>query len=147
MDLIVIILAALLLIGSISIAIPSRSSREISKIRMEAKLIGCKITSNLYGENKFKNHSKYSVSYRIKNKTYLKEGHFIRDKGKLILYSPMKLKYTDKFNYINSVFQSMSVNLVEVIFNKASVSFLWKENTGIDELKKILIDIDKLNNF
>ena len=32
MDLIVIILAALLLIGSISIAIPSRSSREISKI-------------------------------------------------------------------------------------------------------------------
>ena len=51
MDHIVIILAALLLIGSISIAIPSRSSREISKIRMEAKLFGCKITSNLYGEN------------------------------------------------------------------------------------------------
>ena len=41
----------------------------------------------------------------------------------------------------------MSINLVEVIFNKAFVSFLWKENTGIDELKKILIDIDKLNNF
>ena len=57
MDLIVIILAALLLIGSISIAIPSRSSREISKIRMEAKLIGCKIASNLYGENKFKNQN------------------------------------------------------------------------------------------
>ena len=72
MDLLVIILAALLLIGSISIAIPSKLSREISKIRMEAKLIGCKITSNLYGENQFKNHSKYSVSYRIKNKTNLK---------------------------------------------------------------------------
>ena len=80
MDLIVIILAALLLIGSISIAIPSRSSREISKIRMEAKLIGCKITSNLYGENKFKNNSKYSVSYRIKNKTYLKEGRLLETK-------------------------------------------------------------------
>ena len=54
MEYIVIVLAALLLIGSISIAIPSRSSREISKIRMEAKLFGCKITSNLYGENQFK---------------------------------------------------------------------------------------------
>ena len=80
MDLLVIILAALLLIGSISIAIPSKSSREISKIRMEAKLIGCKIASNLYGENKFKNHSKYSVSYRIKNKTYLKEGILLETK-------------------------------------------------------------------
>ena len=146
MDLIVIILAALLLIGSISIAIPSRSSREISKIRMEAKLIGCKITSNLYGENKFKNHSKYSVSYRIKNKTYLKEGHFIRDKDKLILYSPVKLKYSDQFNDINNVLQNMSMNLVEIIFKNVSIVFLWKEKSGIEELKKILKDIDKLNN-
>ena len=146
MDLIVIILAALLLIGSISIAIPSRSSREISKIRMEAKLIGCKITSNLYGENKFKNHSKYTVSYRIKNKTYLKEGHFIRDKDKLILYSPVKLKYSDQFNDINNVLQNMSMNLVEIIFKNVSIVFLWKEKSGIEELKKILKDIDKLNN-
>ena len=146
MDHIVIILAALLLIGSISIAIPSRSSREISKIRMEAKLFGCKITSNLYGENQFKNYSKYSVSYRIKNKTNLKEGHFIRDKDKLILYSPVKLKYSDQFNDINNVLQNMSMNLVEIIFKNVSIVFLWKEKSGIEELKKILKDIDKLNN-
>ena len=141
MDHIVIILAALLLIGSISIAIPSRSSREISKIRMEAKLFGCKITSNLYGENQFKNYSKYSVSYRIKNKTNLKEGHFIRDKDKLILYSPVKLKYSDQFNDINNVLQNMSMNLVEIIFKNVSIVFLWKEKSGIEELKKILKDI------
>ena len=34
---------------------------------MDAKLLGCKISSNLYGENKFKNSSKFSVSYSIKN--------------------------------------------------------------------------------
>ena len=138
MDLIVIILAALLLIGSISIAIPSRSSREISKIRMEAKLIGCKITSNLYGENQFKNHSKYSVSYRIKNKTYLKEGHFIRDKDELILYSPLKLKYSDEYDEIKSKLSSLSSNVLEIIFSNSVVAFIWREKAGIIELEKIL---------
>ena len=147
MDLIVIILAALLLIGSISIAIPSRSSREISKIRMEAKLIGCKITSNLYGENQFKNHSKYSVSYRIKNKTNLKEGHFIRDKGKLILYSPVKLKYSDRFKDLKKALQKISVSLEEIIFTSASISFLWRELEGIEELKKIIKNFDELKKF
>ena len=147
MDLIVIILAALLLIGSISIAIPSRSSREISKIRMEAKLIGCKITSNLYGDNKFKNHSKYSVSYRIKNKTYLKEGHFIRDKTELILYSPVKLKYSDSFESLNEELQNISNSLEEVIFTSVSISFLWKELDGLDELKEIIKNFDKLKKF
>ena len=147
MDLIVIILAALLLIGSISIAIPSRSSREISKIRMEAKLFGCKITSNLYGENQFKNYSKYSVSYRIKNKTNLKEGHFIRDKDKLILYSPVKLKYSDSFDYLNEELQNISNSLEEVIFTSVSISFLWKELDGLDELKEIIKNFDKLKKF
>ncbi|MAR95593.1 MAG: hypothetical protein CMD46_04475 [Gammaproteobacteria bacterium] len=147
MEYLVFCTAILLLIGSISMAIPSKSSRELAKVRMESKLLGCKITSILNIKSKFKNKESLDVSYQIKNKTNLKEGHFIRDKDKLILYSPVKLKYSDKFNYINSVLQGMSVNLVEVIFNNVSVSFLWKENTGIDELKKILIDIDKLNNF
>lgn len=147
MDLIVIILAVLLLIGSISIAIPSRSSREISKIRMEAKLFGCKITSNLYGENQFKNYSKYSVSYRIKNKTNLKEGHFIRDKDKLILYSPVKLKYSDRFKDLKKALQKISVSLEEIIFTSASISFLWRELEGIEELKKIIKNFDELKKF
>lgn len=147
MDLLVIILAALLLIGSISIAIPSKSSREISKIRMEAKLIGCKITSNLYGENQFKNHSKYSVSYRIKNKTYLKEGHFIRDKDKLILYSPVKLKYSDSFDSLNAILNEMSDSIDEIIFTRTSISFLWKEKNGIEELKLVLAGLNKFNFF
>lgn len=147
MDLIVIILAALLLIGSISIAIPSRSSREISKIRMEAKLLGCKITSNLYGENQFKNNSKHNVSYRIKNKINVKEGHFIRDKDKLILYSPIKLKYSDSFDYLNEELQNIPNSLEEVIFTSSSISFLWKELDGLNKLKEIIKNFDKLKKF
>ena len=78
--------------------------------------------------------------------TYLKDAHFIRDKDKLILYSPVKLKYSDQFNDINNVLQNMSMNLVEIIFKNVSIVFLWKEKSGIEELKKILKDIDKLNN-
>ena len=55
MEYLVIVTAALLLIGSISIAMPSKSSRKISKLRIDAKMLGCRISSNLYGENKFKN--------------------------------------------------------------------------------------------
>ena len=105
---------------------------------MEAKLIGCKITSNLYGENQFKNHSKYSVSYRIKNKTYLKEGHFIRDKDELILYSPLKLKYSDEYDEIKSKLSSLSSNVLEIIFSNSVVAFIWREKAGIIELEKIL---------
>ena len=58
----------------------------------------------------------------------------------------MQLKYSDQFNDINNVLQNMSMNLVEIIFKNVSIVFLWKEKSGIEELKKILKDIDKLNN-
>ena len=147
MEYIVFLVAIIFLIGSISIALPSKSSKKISKVRLEAKLLGCKINSILYGNNKFKNNNSIDVSYQIKNETNLKEGHFIRDKDILILYSPMKLKYSDKFNDINSALQSMSLNIEEIIFNNVSISFLWKEISGTEELKLILSDFDKLNNF
>ena len=147
MEYIVFLAAIIFLIGSISIALPSKSSRKISKVRLEAKLLGCKIISILYGNTKFKNNNSLDVSYQIKNNTNLKEGHFIRDKDILILYSPVKLKYSDKFNDINKVLQNMSLSLEEIIFNNVSISFLWKETSGTEELKLILNDFDELNNF
>ena len=114
---------------------------------MEAKLFGCKITSNLYGENQFKNYSKYSVSYRIKNKTNLKEGHFIRDKDKLILYSPVKLKFVDNFESIEKQFKSLSKSIDELIFTESFIFFLWKELDGLKELKNILDELGNLKNF
>ena len=144
MEFLVIVTAALLLIGSISIAMPSKSSRKISKLRIDAKMLGCRISSNLYGENKFKNKNSFDVSYQIKNLTILKEGHFIRDKNKFILYSPVKLKYLDYFNDIERVLQGMPKSANEIIFSNISISFLWKESNGIKELELIL---EKLNEL
>jgi len=147
LEYLLITIAVLILIGSISIAIPSKASRKISRVRMDAKLLGCKISSNLYGENKFKNSSKFSVSYSIKNHTNLKEAHFIRDKTELILYSPVKLKYSDRFKDLKKALQNISVSLEEIIFTSASISFLWRELEGIEELKKIIKNFDELKKF
>ena len=147
MEYIVFFGAVMLLIGSISIALPSKASRKISKTRMEAKLLGCKISSTLYGENKFKNKSSIEVSYQITNKTNLENAHFIRDKDKLILYSPVKLKYSDSFDNLSIMIEKMSDSLDEIIFSKSSISFLWKEKNGIEELKLILMGLDKFNFF
>ena len=147
MEYIVIVIALLVLVGSISIAMPSRSSREISNIRLEAKKMGFKITSNLYGKNKFKNKNSFSVSYQIKNLSNLKEGHFIRDKTNLILYSPIKLKFSDHYNDIKKEVDSFSDSVEEIIFTDSIILFLWKELDGLNELKSISKTIDNLKNF
>ena len=147
MEYFVLILAILLLVGSISIAMPSKSSKEISKIRMEAKMMGVKIASTIYGKNKFKNKNSNSVSYQIKNETLLKEGHFIRDKTNLILYSPVKLKYIDNFDSIEKHLNNLSESIEEIIFTDSFVFFLWKELDGLKELNNILDKLRNLKNF
>ena len=147
MEYFVLILAILLLVGSISIAMPSKSSREISKIRMEAQMMGIKIASTIYGKNKFKNKKSNAVSYQIKNVTSLKEGHFIRDKTDLILYSPVKLKYTDNFEGIKKHLNNLSESIDEIIFTDSFVFFLWKELDGLKELNNIIEELRNLKNF
>ena len=137
----------MVLIGSVSIAMPSKSARKVSKVRMEAKKLGCKISSTLYGENKFKNKTSIEVSYQIINETNLEDAHFIRDKDKLILYSPVKLKYSDSFDSLNTLLNEMTDSIDEIIFTRTSISFLWKEKNGIEELKLILAGLNKLNFF
>ena len=147
MEYLIVLVAVLVLAGSISIAIPSKASRKISKLRMEAKLLGCKILSTLYGENKFKNNNSNSVIYQIKNLTKIKEAHFIRDNDQLILYSPVKLKFSDNFEFINKKLNGVSNSIEEIIFSNASISFLWKELEGLEELKIILIKLGELKNL
>ena len=147
MEYLVILVAVIVLAGSISIAIPSKASRKISKLRMEAKLLGCKISSTLYGENTFKNNNSNSVIYQIKNLTSIKDAHFIRDNDQLILYSPVKLKFSDDFELINNKLNGVSNSIEEIIFSNASISFLWRELRGLDELKIILIKLGDLKNL
>ena len=147
MELLVILTAILLLVGSISVALPSKSSRKISKIRIEAKKLGFKITSTLYGKNSFKNKKSFNVFYQIKNSVNLKEGHFIRDKDELILYSPVKLKYSENFCNIKNELKGLTESIDEIIFTSSFISFLWKESDGIEVLKAIQEKLESLKNL
>ena len=137
MEIIVVITVLAFLIGTISFALPSKSSRKISTLRIEASKLGFKISSSSIGKNLFKNKELNNMIYKIKNTSNLKEAHFLRDKDELILYSPLKLKYSDDYNEIQNGLQNLSPFVLEIIFSNSSISFIWKENEGLDELIKI----------
>jgi len=143
-EILLVILVLVFLFGSISLAIPSKSSRKISKLRMNAKMLGCNVTSTIFGKNSFKNKKSFDVSYQIKNQTKYKEGHFVRDKDQLFLYSPVKLKYQNEYEQMVIDLNNTSKYLEEIIFSNRSISFLWHEKEGISTLKNIL---KKLNNL
>ena len=140
----VFFLALVFLIGSVSLAIPSKKSQKISKLRMEARKLGANITSALYGPNDFKNYKKNDVYYQIKNKSELKEAHYIKDKDKLLLYSPVKFKYSERFVNINLQIEKVSASINEIIFTEKNIKFIWNEIDDINELKSI---IGKLNQI
>ena len=140
----VFFLALVFLIGSVSLAIPSKKSQKISKLRMEARKLGANIVSALYESNDFKNYKKDEVYYQIKNKSELKEAHYIRDKDKLLLYSPVKFKYSERFVDINLQIEKVSASINEIIFTEKNIKFIWNEIDDINELKSI---IGKLNQI
>ena len=137
MEIIITIMVMAFLIGTVSFALPSKSSRKISTLRIEASKLGFKISSSSIGKNLFKNKELNNMIYKIKNTSNLKEAHFLRDKDELILYSPLKLKYSDDYNEIQNGLQNLSPFVLEIIFSNSSISFIWKENEGLDELIKI----------
>ena len=138
MEFLIILVVLSFLIGTISFALPSKSSREISELRMNASRMGFKISPSNIGQNSFKNKDINLMIYSLKNKTNLKEAHFIRDKDELILYSPLKLKYSDGYDEIKSKLNSLSPHVIEIMFSSSFIAFIWREKAGIDELEKIL---------
>ena len=138
MEFLIILIVISFLIGTISFALPSKSSREISELRMNASRMGFKISSSNIGQNSFKNKDVNLMIYSIKNETNLKEAHFIRDKDELILYSPLKLKYSDGYDEIKTKLNSLSPHVLEIMFSSSFIAFIWREKAGKDELEKIL---------
>ena len=80
----------------------------------------------------------------VKNETNLKEAHFIRDKDELILYSPLKLKYSDEYDDIKAKLNKFSFYVHEIIYSKTLIAFLWEEKSGLEELKNISSSIKEL---
>ena len=144
MEFLVVITIITFLIGTISFALPSKSSRNISALRMEASKMGFKISSSKIGKNLFKNKDLNNMIYKIKNTTNLKEAHFLRDNDELILYSPLKLKYSDDYNEIQNELKKLSPFVLEIIFSSSFISFIWKESKGLSELVNIN---NSLKNF
>ena len=138
MELLIIFVVISFLIGTISFALPSKSSKKISELRMNASRLGLKITPSNIGKNSFKNRDVNLMIYSLKNNTNLKEAHFIRDKDELILYSPLKLKYSDGYDEIKSKLNSLSPHVLEIMFSSSFIAFIWREKAGKDELEKIL---------
>ena len=144
MEFLVVITIITFLIGTISFALPSKSSRNISALRMEASKMGFKISSSKIGKNLFKNKDLNNMIYKIKNTTNLKEAHFIRDKDELILYSPLKLKYSDDYDGIRKVLSKLPNEVSEIIFSSTHILFLWNEKGGMEVLDEVSNVIEKL---
>ena len=144
MEYIVIILVVIFLIGSISFSMPSKKSKQIAQLRLDAVKLGFKISSLAYSNISFKSDDMSLASYQIKNLSNIKEAHFIRDKDEFILYSPSKLKYSNEYKSLLLSIRSLPESVIEIIFSEALIVFLWNENLGVDELRRIDSDLKKL---
>ena len=144
MQVLVIILVILFLFGSISMAMPSKNTRIISKLRLDAMKKGFKITALKISNFNFKSKDFSLMVYQLRNTAKLKEAHFIRDKDELILYSPLKLKYSDDYDGIRKVLSKLPNEVSEIIFSSTHVLFLWNEKGGMDVLDEVPNVIEKL---
>ena len=82
--------------------------------------------------------------YQFRNKVNLKDAHFIRDKDDLILYSPLKLKYSDGYDGIRNELFKLPVEVSEIIFSPKHILFLWNEKGGMEVLEEVSNIIEKL---
>ena len=144
MEYIVIILVVIFLIGSVSFSMPSKKSKQIAQLRLDAVKLGFKISSLAYSNISFKSDDMSLASYQIKNLSNIKDAHFIRDKDEFILYSPSKLKYSNEYESLLLSIRSLPETVIEIIFSEALIVFLWNENLGVDELRRIDSDLKKL---
>ena len=144
MEYIVIILVIVFFIGSVSFSIPSKRSKQIAQLRLDAIKLGFKISSLAYSNISFKSDDMRLVSYQIKNLSNIKEAHFIKDKNEFILYSPSKLKYSNEYETLLLSIRSLPESIIEIIFSQVLIVFLWNENLGIEELRRIDSDLKKL---
>ena len=62
---------------------------------------------------------------------------FIRDKDGIILYSPLKLKYSEAYDGLEITLNDLPYEVVEIIFTPSSISFLWNEKGGLAILNKV----------
>jgi hypothetical protein len=105
---------------------------------------GFKITALKISNFNFKSKDFSLMVYQSRNTANLKEAHFIRDKDELILYSPLKLKYSDDYDGIRKVLSRLPNEVSEIIFSSTHILFLWNEKGGMEVLDEVSNVIEKL---
>ena len=133
---VIIGLVILFLVGSINLLIPTKKTRMLSDLRLEARKKGFQISS-LTSKKKFHINNTKFVCYSLRNNSNLKNAHYITKESSLSLYDPVKLKYEDNFKKVEDKISMLPSSILEIIFNDSYISFLWNENLGINELEKI----------
>jgi len=137
MEPLITIFVAFFLIGTIGFLKPSKKMKALSLIRMAASKEGFKIGSTNELRKKFKNWNPQVAIYQIKNKSKYSKIHYIKSESKLQLYSPISLKYDKKFMEIEKKISFLPRSILEIIFFKSNIAFVWDENLGTEELLKI----------
>ena len=115
---------------------PTKQTRMLSDLRLRARKKGFQISS-LTSKQKFVTKNIKFVCYSLKNISNLKNAHYVFKESSLTLYDPIKLKFDENFEEIESKISNLPSSILEIIFNDSYISFLWNENLGIDELEKI----------
>lgn len=111
--------------------------KALSAIRLVAYKEGFKIGSTGELRKKFKTWNPQVAIYQIKNKSKYSKIHYIKSESKLELYSPISLKYDKKFMEIEKKISFLPRSILEIIFFKCNIAFVWDENLGTEELLKI----------
>ncbi len=137
MEILIIIFILLFLIGVIGFLKPSKKMKALSAIRLVAYKEGFKIDSTGELRKKFKTWNPQVAIYQIKNKSKYLKIHYIKSESKLELYSPISLKYDKKFMEIEKKISFLPRSILEIIFFKSNIAFVWDENLGTEELLKI----------
>lgn len=144
MEYMIVIMVIIFFLGSASFIIPSKKTKFLAQLRLDAAKLGFKISSLAHSKISFQSKDLNLASYQLKNKSNIKEAHFIKDKDQFILYSPSRLKYSDDYETTLKKIQELPDSINEIIFSNSVLVFLWDENLGINELEKINSNLKKL---
>lgn len=124
------------LIGSISLAIPSKQTKELAAFRLLAAKSGFRIET-LSLKKRFKNFTQGQEIYTFKNSSAFKQGHFIYDDSGWNLYDPISLKQDPNFENLKKLISQFPKPVLEIIFFESNIAFLWKEKKDLEMLEHI----------
>jgi hypothetical protein len=136
LNIFIISIVLIFLIGSISLAMPSKQTKELAAFRLLAAKSGFRIET-LSLKKRFKNFTQGLEIYTFKNSSTFKQGHFIFEDSEWNLYDPISLKKDPNFENLKKLISKFPKPVLEIIFFESNIAFLWKEKKDLEMLEHI----------